>query len=133
MDYVSGDKLICVNTNVVPKNPNIELGGIYTVATTWDGYNIEIEGIGPVNAERLRSAYLFSGEWRNEEGRLTVVGVNRYVQDGHAPIPTLKIDAAVEQNQVARAKALSRCAGRRNENPELHRLPSHHSSFCRSD
>jgi methylmalonyl-CoA mutase N-terminal domain/subunit len=41
-----------------------------------------------------------------DEGRRAVVGVNRYVSAEAAEIPTLKIDPAVEADQIARVKAV---------------------------
>ena len=41
-----------------------------------------------------------------EEGQRIVVGVNRYVDEGKGPPPTLRIDPEVERSQVARLKSL---------------------------
>ena len=35
-----------------------------------------------------------------------IVGINRYAQQAHTPIPTLKIDPHVEREQIERVKAL---------------------------
>jgi methylmalonyl-CoA mutase, N-terminal domain len=41
-----------------------------------------------------------------ERGERIVVGVNRYTQEDEQPIPTLKIDPALETKQIERVKAL---------------------------
>jgi methylmalonyl-CoA mutase, N-terminal domain len=53
--------------------------------------------------EIAQSAYDF--QRRVDRGLEVIVGVNRHVMDDHAPIPTLKIEAEVEREQVARVKA----------------------------
>jgi methylmalonyl-CoA mutase N-terminal domain/subunit len=49
--------------------------------------------------EIAKAAYRFQKDV--EEGRYLVVGVNAYVENGERPIPTLKIDPAVERDQIA--------------------------------
>jgi methylmalonyl-CoA mutase N-terminal domain/subunit len=54
--------------------------------------------------EIARSAYEF--QRKLESGDEVIVGVNRHAQDRHTAIPTLKIEAEVEQEQVERIKSL---------------------------
>ncbi|MEE8409082.1 MAG: methylmalonyl-CoA mutase family protein [Myxococcota bacterium] len=54
--------------------------------------------------EIAASAYDF--QRRVEDQSEIIVGVNRYVQEEHAPIPTLRLDAGVEAGQIERTKAL---------------------------
>ncbi|HET6347140.1 MAG TPA: methylmalonyl-CoA mutase family protein [Myxococcota bacterium] len=54
--------------------------------------------------EIAQSAYDF--QRRVEAGEEIIVGINRYQQKGHTPIPTLKIEPDVEREQVAQVKAL---------------------------
>jgi methylmalonyl-CoA mutase N-terminal domain/subunit len=54
--------------------------------------------------EIAQSAYDF--QRRVEAGEEIIVGINRYQQKGHTPIPTLKIEPEVEREQIAQVKAL---------------------------
>jgi methylmalonyl-CoA mutase, N-terminal domain len=54
--------------------------------------------------EIARSAYEF--QRRVERDEEVIVGINRYVQDHESKIPLLKIDLAVEKEQIERVKAL---------------------------
>jgi methylmalonyl-CoA mutase N-terminal domain/subunit len=40
-----------------------------------------------------------------ERGDRIVVGVNRFQSDGEPPLPTMKIDPALERDQISRVKA----------------------------
>ena len=61
--------------------------------------------------EIAASAYRYQQEV--DRGQRPIVGVNRYVVDEAAPIPTLKIDMAPERQQVERVRAVR--AGRDDE------------------
>ncbi|MFB3908136.1 MAG: methylmalonyl-CoA mutase [Candidatus Eisenbacteria bacterium] len=54
--------------------------------------------------EIAASAYRYQREVEAQER--VIVGVNRYVEEGEEPIPTLKIDPDVERRQVERIRAL---------------------------
>ncbi len=51
-----------------------------------------------------------------ERGERTIVGINKYVDDDHEPLEILRIDDAVEREQLARLKAL-----RQRRDPGRHR------------
>ena len=54
--------------------------------------------------EIANSAYQFQRQV--DTGERAIVGVNKFTADEGAKIPTLKIDMAVERDQVARVQAL---------------------------
>ncbi len=60
---------------------------------------------------------------RIDRGEQVIVGVTRF-QDDHPPIPTLKIDQHVEDQQVARLKQLKRTRDARRHEAALERLRS---------
>jgi methylmalonyl-CoA mutase N-terminal domain/subunit len=59
---------------------------------------------GFVQAEIQRAAYDY--QQRVESGKQVVVGVNRFMAEQEKPMPTMRIDEAVEKTQVERVKAL---------------------------
>jgi methylmalonyl-CoA mutase N-terminal domain/subunit len=59
---------------------------------------------GYVQSEIQKSAYDYQREV--ERGEQIVVGVNQFVAEEEKPIPTLRIDPAIEAEQVARLNAL---------------------------
>jgi methylmalonyl-CoA mutase, N-terminal domain len=59
--------------------------------------------------EIARSAYEFQRQV--DGGERSIVGVNKYVTDADPPIPTLKIDHAVEAEQIDRVKAVRAARG----------------------
>jgi methylmalonyl-CoA mutase N-terminal domain/subunit len=64
--------------------------------------------------QREIAASAYRAQQQIDAGRRPIVGVNRHVEADAAPIPTLKIDMAPEEAQVAHVRALraSRDAGR---------------------
>jgi methylmalonyl-CoA mutase, N-terminal domain len=60
--------------------------------------------VGYVQREIQEAAYQY--QKAVESGEAVVVGVNRFRSDADAPVPTLRIDPAVERAQVERVRAL---------------------------
>jgi methylmalonyl-CoA mutase, N-terminal domain len=65
-----------------------------------------------------------------ERGERIVVGVNRYVRDDEPPLEILKIDAALEGQQIERVRALK---GRRDSMLVESRLGELKEASARSD
>jgi methylmalonyl-CoA mutase N-terminal domain/subunit len=59
---------------------------------------------GYIQGEIQNSAYQFQREV--ESGHRTVVGVNRFQVEQHQPVPTFRLDPAIERQQVERVRAL---------------------------
>jgi methylmalonyl-CoA mutase, N-terminal domain len=72
-----------------------------------------IEGMGGMTAaveagypQREIATAAYEAQRQADAGRRVVVGVNKYADGRRAEIPLLKIDAAAEQDQIARVRAL---------------------------
>ncbi len=77
---------------------------------------------GFVQREIQQAAY--EAQRKIESGEQTVVGVNRYQENSPASVPTLKIDPAIEQQQVERLRALRKRRDPARVKPALDRVES---------
>lgn len=66
------------------------------------------------------SSHVYGQEF--DAGQRVMVGVNKYVDDDHPPIPILKIEEWVEREQVARLRDLKKKRDRRRHTAALTRL-----------